>query len=353
MPDPAAVAADQDPAAVAAAAGVDAMALFERAEELLLRGPRRYTRTDVAQRSGVPAEESRELWRALGFASVDDDDLVFTDGDIEALQATRFLVEHGIDDPKLLTAMTRMIGQTFSRLAAWQGQLLIELVSQRPELLTSEDAMINFIAELVPVLEEIQAFVWRRQLAAYFSRVASHTSELSAAGVVPAVVGFADLQGFTTLTRRSTEAELRELLDAFEAVATEVVGANGGRIVKTLGDEILFVCDEADAGAEIALAMLDAVAAHERLPQLRIGVAAGPVVNRFGDVYGSTVNIASRLTALCRPGWILVDRVMSEMLAGDPRYVLKSRRPEQVRGFHHLHQWRLLRAGEIRASRRR
>jgi adenylate cyclase len=68
----------------------------------------------------------------------------------------------------------------------------------------------------------------------------------------------------------------------------------------------------------------------------------------MGDVYGSTVNIASRLTSLCRPGWILVDRVMSEALHDDERYSLKARRPESVRGFHHLHQWRLKRAENAR-----
>jgi len=80
----------------------------------------------------------------------------------------------------------------------------------------------------------------------------------------------------------------------------------------------------------------------------RVGLAAGPVVSRLGDVYGSTVNIASRLTSLCRPGWALVDRVMAESLRDDPRFVLRPRRPESVRGFHHLRQWRLRRADEAR-----
>jgi adenylate cyclase len=72
----------------------------------------------------------------------------------------------------------------------------------------------------------------------------------------------------------------------------------------------------------------------------------------MGDVYGSTVNIASRLASLCRPGWILVDRVMAEALREDDEYSLKSRRPESVRGFHHLHQWRLRRADEKRGGSR-
>jgi adenylate cyclase len=163
-------------------------------------------------------------------------------------------------------------------------------------------------------------------------------------GVTPLAVGFVDMTGYTALTRRASEAELRQVLEAFEALVTEVVGGGGGRIVKTIGDEMLFVADEPHDAAEIALRLQEGARDDERLPPLRIGVAAGPVVSRLGDVYGSTVNIASRLTSLCRPGWVLVDRVMAEELRDDESYSLKPRRPEAVRGFHHLHQWRLRRA---------
>jgi adenylate cyclase len=171
--------------------------------------------------------------------------------------------------------------------------------------------------------------------------------------LTPMAVGFADMSGFTTLTRKATEAELADLLDAFEATATEVIAARGGRIVKTIGDEVLFVAGTAAAGAEIALDLLDRAAADERLPPLRAGLAYGPVVSRLGDVYGSTVNIASRLTSLSRPGWILVDRGMADALAGDDRFVLRSRRPESVRGFHHLRQWRLKAASDVAPAARR
>ena len=70
-------------------------------------------------------------------------------------------------------------------------------------------------------------------------------------------VGFADMAGFTTFTRRATEAELRDVLEAFEPLATDVVGAHGGQIVKTIGDEVLFVADDPRDAAEIALELLE------------------------------------------------------------------------------------------------
>jgi adenylate cyclase len=127
-------------------------------------------------------------------------------------------------------------------------------------------------------------------------------------------------------------------------MATEAVGDHGGRIVKTIGDEVLFQLDDPAEAALVALEMLERAAADHRLPELRCGLAYGPVVSRLGDVYGSTVNIASRLTSISRPGWILVDREMHDQLVDDARFHLRSRRPESVRGFSHLHPWRLRRA---------
>ncbi|MFN2517864.1 MAG: adenylate/guanylate cyclase domain-containing protein [Jatrophihabitantaceae bacterium] len=338
----------------AVSAELDLASLLERFERTLLGGPRKYTRAELSEVAGIEADEARGVWRALGFATVGDDDVFFTDGDVTALRQANFLSEHLVIDDELRTSMTRMLGQTFSRLAAWQGQLLIELVSSRPDLLASQEAVTQFVEELLPVMQDIQTFVWRRQLAGYFSRVVSSvTTEAAAIGVGTSVVGFADMSGFTTLTRHATEAELRGVLEAFESATTEIVGAHHGRIVKTIGDEVLFVADSPGDGAEIALDLHDAAATDDRLPQLRVGLAAGPVVSRLGDVYGSTVNIASRLTSMCRPGWVLVDRLMAESLRDDPRFVLRARRPESVRGFHHLRQWRLRRGGEARPGTRR
>ncbi|MEP7019996.1 MAG: adenylate/guanylate cyclase domain-containing protein [Pseudonocardiales bacterium] len=348
---------DADPSSRAEAVDVgdlDLARLLDRFERTLLGGPRKHARADLSRAADIAPDEARRMWRALGFATVDDDAIVFTDGDVSALAAAKSLSQNLAIDDELLTAITRMLGQTFSRLAAWQGQLLVELVTSRPELLSSEQAIGQFLEELLPTIQDIQTYVWRRQLAAYFSRIVSHaTGEMADSGTSTSVVGFADMSGFTTLTRKASEAALREVLEAFESSATDIVGAHNGRIVKTIGDEVLFVAEEPAEGALIALELQQSAAQDDRLPPLRIGLAAGPIVNRLGDVYGSTVNIASRLTSLCRPGWVLVDRVMAESLRDDARLALRQRRPESVRGYHHLRQWRLRRAEDSRPNAHR
>ena len=117
--------------------------------------------------------------------------------------------------------------------------------------------------------------------------------------------------------------------------------SNRGRVVKMVGDEVLFVTDRPADAAEIALRLTSPARAGEGLPALRVGMAAGRVLSRFGDVYGPVVNLAARLTSLARPGTALVDAELAAALRADGHYRLQARRPAAVRGYHHLRSWAL------------
>lgn len=309
------------------------MSQAERIEEALLRGPRRYTRAEAAAAAGVPLDQASRLWHALGFPHTGDADAVFTDTDIAALRAARALVDEQIVDAEALASMSRMLGQTMSRLAQWQSDLLASLAVERPEVAA---APAEAVTRLVPLLEHLQTYVWRRHLAASADRLLTGAGDPESRD---ATVGFADLTGYTSLVRRLTAAELATLLEEFEAAAADIVADHRGRIVKSLGDEVLFTTEEPADAAQIALRLLGY--ARDDRPSLRIGLAAGRVLARFGDVYGSVVNIASRLTDLARPGSVLVDRVVARALADDPRFSLQRLRPVPVRGFRNLEPWRL------------
>ncbi len=112
--------------------------------------------------------------------------------------------------------------------------------------------------------------------------------------------------GFTGLTRRLDEDELGSLVEGFEAWAAGSVIALGGRLVKTMGDEVLFAALEPEVGIEAALLL--AAGWGRDQPPVRVGLATGRVVHRMGDVFGTPVNLASRLTAFARPGSVLVGR---------------------------------------------
>jgi adenylate cyclase len=322
-------------------------ALQQRIERILLGGDRTYTRAEVAERSGVPLERATALWRALGFATAREDEAVFTDGDIRALRTVNQLIQSGVIDPAAAISSARMIGQHMSRLAESQVLMLRDVVAANPEL-ADERQLGQLVEHLTPDLEQLQDFVWRRHLAAFSVRRLVAPDDVVEAS--RQVVGFADMVGFTSFTRRSTEAELEAVVDRFDTLAAEVVAEHHGRIVKMLGDEVMFVADSPADAAEIALDLLARAEAAEDMPPLRAGLALGRVLNRFGDVYGSVVNIASRLTSIARPGSVLIDRELATTLADDDAYAVRHRRPVSVRGYARLRSAHLRRADDDRPS---
>jgi adenylate cyclase len=307
-------------------------------ERELLGGDRRYTRREVADKADVSIEKAQILWRALGFADVGDDNVAFTEQDLEALRAVEGLVSRGVIDAGTQLAMTRAMGQSLARLAEWHvSAITAAFNTEQP---TSPDEAAEVAHDLVPVVEGLIGYVWRRHLAATAGRVFADDRASSAS----LVVGFADLVGFTALTRRAGEDELVVVVDSFEALASDAVAEHGGRVVKTLGDEVMFTADTAVQGADIALDLADRAAVAQDLPELRIGLAYGPVLARLGDVYGEPVNIASRLTSIARPASILVDREFAAELGDDERFRLRRVPPRPVRGYTLLHASRLRRA---------
>jgi adenylate cyclase len=125
------------------------------------------------------------------------------------------------------------------------------------------------------------------------------------------------------------------------------VNDHGGRVIKNIGDEVLFVADDVAAAAEVALLLTERGAdPDDDFPGVRAGLAHGEVVARLGDVLGPTVNIASRLTSVARPGTVLVDDGAHERLSTDDAapYAFRRLRRTSVKGYERLQPWALRRA---------
>jgi adenylate cyclase len=265
--------------------------------------------------------------------------VLFTDRDVEAVRLMSSLGDAGVLEPEVREAVARAVAQSMSRLAEWQVGMVRRVIESHGDGASPEQSL-QLTAAVLPALEELQTYVWRRHLAATIRRLFV-TSAPEDTDTWPLVVGFADMVGFTRTTRRRSTGELSEMIERFEATTTEVIANGHGRIVKTVGDEVLFVADEIADGAAIALALRDRVRMEPVLPPLRIGLAAGPVLVRYGDVYGEVVNIAARLTGHAHPDSVLVDRAVAQAIGGDPRFTLRQLRPVAVRGYRNLHPWRL------------
>jgi len=304
----------------------------EELDALLLGAPRRWTRDEVARMSGVPLERARRYWRALGFSDTGGA-VVFTDRDVEALLRLDELVREGVVDEEMAIALLRALGRTTAHLAGWQVDVVLEQLSGGTGLRAglSVDEAYTTAERLLPHLEPLLTHVWRLQLAAQVDRVLSDDDTLVDAQHL--TVAFADIVGFTRLSRRLAERDLARVVERFEESAADVVAAAGSRVVKTLGDEVLFIADGPGEAAQAALDLHMMLAADEVVPELRIGMATGLVIARMGDIYGTTVNLASRLTAIARPGTVVVDVATAEDLVGDPRFETTALWPRPVRGL--------------------
>ncbi|MGP4052006.1 adenylate/guanylate cyclase domain-containing protein [Streptomyces sp. 2A115] len=289
--------------------GDDPLAL--RLEQLILGAERRYTPFQAARSAGVSVELATRFWRAMGFADIGQAKAL-TEADVLALRRLAGLVEAGLLSEAMAIQVARSTGQTTARLAEWQIDSFLEGLTEPPEPgMTRTEVTYPLVELLLPELEEFLVYVWRRQLAAATGRVVQAADDEEMVDRRLAV-GFADLVGFTRLTRRMEEEELGELVEAFETTAADLVAARGGRLVKTLGDEVLYAADDAGVAAEIALRLIETMANDETMPELRVGIAFGTVTTRMGDVFGTTVNLASRLTSIAPKDAVLVDGAFAE-----------------------------------------
>lgn len=285
-----------------------------RLEQLILGAERRYTPFQAARTAGVSMDLASRFWRAMGFADIGQAKAL-TEADVLALRRLAGLVEAGLLSEPMAVQVARSTGQTTARLAEWQIDSFLEGLTEPPEPgMTRTEVTYPLVELLLPELEEFLRYVWRRQLAAATGRVVQAADDEEMVDRRLAV-GFADLVGFTRLTRRLEEEELGELVEAFETTCADLVAAHGGRLIKTLGDEVLYAADDAGTAAEIALRLIETMAANPTMPALRVGIAFGTVTTRMGDVFGTTVNLASRLTSIAPKDALLVDGALAEELS--------------------------------------
>jgi adenylate cyclase len=320
--------------------GPDPSVVIEAITELMLGDSPHLRRADVSEQSGVPQDVARARWRALGFPEADDDDVAFTDADVEALRLTQELVGLGVIEPDTEQAFIRTIGRSFARLAEWQVRAFLGSV---PADADEADTVgqLEELQKVVPLGERVQAYVWRRHLVNAATRLLLTDSD--DADVAPMCVGFVDIVGYTTRSRHMTRTELTDMVERFEEVTTGLITDHRGRVVKTIGDEVLFELDDTKEAALLSLELLDQHLDDEAFPEVRIGLAHGNVLHHMGDVFGPVVNVASRLTSVARPGSAVVDREVAESLRDDDELRLKRMRRTSVKGYEHLEPWSLKR----------
>ena len=273
------------------------------ASVVALRGGPALTLGEVVERSGVPEEKLRRLNRAAGFPDPGPDDRVFGEqfaGVFGAISAAEALFGE-----ETVMQLIRVMGAAMARIAdAVVSAFLINVEPPAREEDPGGLAIAHANAEaaaLVPgVMGAIDVLFRQHVVAARRSGLGleadTHfeTQRMS--------VGFVDLVGSTSLAQRLTTQDLGALLTEFENTAADTVTAHGGRVVKLIGDEVLYTAPDEHTASAIAFELVRIYGEHPRIPDVRAGLASGDLLLRDGDVFGPVVNLAARAVETAGPG---------------------------------------------------
>jgi len=272
-----------------------------------------YTTRELAQAAGVDVEVARRLWRAMGFTPAPDEAAVYGEDDLAALQ----MAAQAMTDVAEMTEVVyqaRMMAASLSRVAEVVSDNIVSNLHDRISAGMSEEEIVQGLSG--PGREEIDrliGYVYRRQLQAALWRKLADPGQIGRP--VTVTVGFVDLVRFTAVTEDIAEEQLGELIDRFETIVYDRVTDSGGRVIKMIGDEVMFVTDAADEATAIAVDLVRTFHDDDSVPQARAGLAQGPVLSHGGDFFGPVVNLASRIVDVARPSTVVVSQEIHDLLA--------------------------------------
>lgn len=315
-------------------AGDEVGARFEGADltRAILGEEPLYDAAEVAAASGISLEQARRLWRALGFPEAEGS-RVYTDADTQAIATLVGSIENGVLDFDLAVTLTRALGQTMARLADWEVGALNHRVGElvrESDNATFADTALRMLDDFSESFEELMVYVWRRHLAAAVSRTfALGETDLNTTRLT---VGFADIVSFTALSNEISRGKIGDLVELFESRCSDVVAANRGRVIKSIGDSVLFVNDDPIRAYDTAEGIIGVIGRDSRMPDVRVGLATGDVVMRLGDVFGPPVNMSARLTAVARRNRVIIDAATAALLPTD-QFETRRLPARPMRGF--------------------
>lgn len=263
------------------------------------------TGPEIADRAGIDFETTKRIWRALGFPEPNDHDVSFDENDLAALRSLAAMVELGFDIDDLV-GMARTYGQAMSRIADAETRLFLERFLSEDQ--TVDNAMLD---EVVPRLLELVGVtienIHRRHLASALRQLTHGYS--SDSGSLMAV-GFADLVDFSSISGDLPGEELGLLVERFEELSIQVCTETGVRMVKTIGDAVMFVSPDAGAALTAAMNIVSAADTDEVLLSARAGLDMGEALPLGGDYFGRPVNVAARITAFALPSTVVVSKAL-------------------------------------------
>jgi len=289
---------------------------------------------EAAAEAGISLDEAAALWRALGFAVPDDGSLRLTSVEAAMLRSLFEVGEEVVGEERIL-GFARVLGWATAIL----GEALVDAFRIQVEVpRLGSGATYPEIVEQYTQLARVAFPTFVEALGALtrahmvrVSRSAWSADEEQSAVTRDQTIGFADLVGYTGHSAALSTTDLAGAVGIFETRVTDLVSKHGGRLVKFIGDEAMFVVDDPSTGCELGLALAESFESDPTLPPLRVGLAAGPTVALHGDYYGEVVNLAARLVKAAEPSQVMVSE--SLRAAVGERFALDRVAALSLKGF--------------------
>ena len=289
---------------------------------------------EVAAEAGVSPELALRLWTAMGFTQRPDE-MTFTDDDVRAMRFVGDLIRSGSMEEDAIVQLARTMASSVARVADAQVEVAVDRARRfgKDEIALVDQTVVDQTPWLL-------GYMWRRHAEVALRRAYETGDDASLRAV-----GFADLVGFTQMSQTLAEDELSRVIDRFVLLANDVVVVGGGRVIKTIGDEVMFDAPDARSALEIALTLAERYRDDEELSDVRVGLAAGDVLAHDGDLFGPPVNLAARIVAVARPGSVVIPESIHALVADDPGYRFRTLRPRLLKGIGRVSLYRVRRAG--------
>lgn len=308
--------------------------LTRLAAELLFlpRAPTRLTLDEVAQRAGVTAEQARAIWRGSGFPDVAPDDRRFSDAEVRMVQA--ITAGAALFGEAAAMQLLRVVGSSMARIADATVSTFVttigaEAIAADPTTNALSDAN-EAAAAMMPQLVDALDTLLRQHLV-HVARPNISGVATSGYELMDMAVGFVDIVDSAALAQQLSLDEVGRTVARFEAIASDRVLDHGGRVVKFIGDEVMFCAATPADGCRIALDVVEAFPVGGELPGVRAGLAFGEAMVRDADCFGPIVNLAARVTKFARPGSVVVSDAVAVAPAED--LVFTALAPARLKGF--------------------
>jgi adenylate cyclase len=322
----------QDEATVAEVEHEGRLATF--AVELALGGARKHTLTRVSKDSGLTPDFLRKMMQANGRPAAAAREKAYTDDDVALAKRIKFFLDAGIPREGVLE-IARVAGH-----GMLQTSDAVRRVAASPMMEPGDTDLtlaLRYVAAadtLAPEMAAVLDSMFRSHLRDGVRSDLVEEAERDAgrlAGTQDIAVAFADLVGYTKLGEHLPTAELGQIATRLADIAVEAI-VRPTQLVKTIGDAVMLVSWDVPSMLETIQALIVAADAEGAdFPPLRVGIAYGAASPRGGDWFGSTVNLASRVTEAGKPGRVFVTQDVVD--AAGERFEWKRSRRRSFKGI--------------------